>query len=95
MTIAQYAYELYKLDWCLRRCSHCRAEAIRDIAVSDPDGSRYSTIEEGYQEQGILGSLYLSFEEFLADLYTDAEYIEELLGRKELVDKYRKDVMQT
>ena len=82
--IDRIIYEIYKTDWLNRHTttkSHMRNVLEYAIEASQtPDSNQ--TYEEWVEENGILGSLYVCFNEFLQYEYLDENFIKGLIEKE-------------
>lgn len=94
--IKEFCYELYKLNW--KKDHNITLEMVSDaikkyqtLILAGEFCSDY-TFEEYLEEYGFAGEIYVCFDEFLDNEYLEEEYICNLLGSKNLIDLYLKDI---
>ena len=82
--IDQIIYEIYKTDWLNRHTttkSHMRN--VLEYAIEASQAQDFNqTYAEWVEENGILGSLYVCFNEFLQNEYLDEDFIKGLIEKE-------------
>lgn len=95
MTIKELCYELYKIDWKQNHGITLKFE--EENLIDYFEGYHLLEFDEDYtynqfiEDYGYQGILYVCYDEFLDNEYTDKDYIKSLLPEA-LYQKYLKDI---